>query len=122
MRWKPATIEDVRKIVSDSLARCDLAQVATFRENSVEPFLAPIVRYGEMGQVVVVARKGQRVIFWEDIEEGFNESAISRDGQILEHWCNQDELAWALNFWIDGKEKPRRCGPARPMRRFCPPD
>ncbi|MGO9641656.1 MAG: hypothetical protein ACLP1Y_10165 [Candidatus Acidiferrales bacterium] len=119
---KPAAIEEVLAITNADLARCDPEQVATFRKYSVEPYLAPIVRYGEREQVVVVARKGERVIYWEDIEEGFNESAVAPDGQILEHCCNQDELAWALNSWIDGREKPQRFGPARPMKPNCPPD
>jgi hypothetical protein len=122
MGWKPASIEDVQKIVKSDLTRCDEAQIAAFERYSVQPFLAPIVRYGEPGQVVVVARKGERVIYWEDVEEGFNESAVSSAGQILEHYCNQDELAWALNFWIDGRKKPQRFGPAKPMKRYYQPD
>jgi len=65
--------------------------------------------------VVVVARKGQEVIYWDDVEEGFNVSPISERGQILQHWCNQDELRHALNAWIDGRESAIKLGPAVPI-------
>jgi hypothetical protein len=35
------------------------------------------------------------------VEEGFNISPLGPDGEILEHWCNQDRLAWALNRWLE---------------------
>ena len=50
------------------------------------------MRYGKMETVVVVARNGDRVIYYEDVEDGFNVSPLSSDGQVLEHWCNQDEF------------------------------
>jgi hypothetical protein len=45
-----------------------------------------------MGSVVVVARKGDEIIDWENFEEGSNLSPVAPDGRVLEHWCNQDEL------------------------------
>jgi hypothetical protein len=53
--------------------------------------------------VVVVARRQDEVIYWEDVEESFNRSPVSTEGKILEHWCNQDELRFALNSWIEGR-------------------
>jgi len=95
MEWKAATLSEVGDIVKADLAKCDPEQMATFRQFSVEPYYAPIVRYGEIGQVVVVARKSDEVMYWEDVEEGFNISPVGQDGVVLEHWCNQDELGWA---------------------------
>ena len=43
------------------------------------------------------------MIYCEDEEDGFNVSPVGADGQILEHWCNQDELKYALNYWIEGR-------------------
>src|SRR6266516_3701150 len=92
MQWKPATVEEVRQIIQDDLALCDNEQIATFKKYSVEPYPAPICRYNETEYVVIVACKGDEAIYWEDVEEGFNVSRVGQDGQILEHWCNQDEL------------------------------
>jgi hypothetical protein len=55
-----------------------------------------------MGSVVVVARKGDEIIDWEDFEEGSNLSPVAPDGRVLEHWCNQDELN------LGGKSIPLR--------------
>ncbi|HYG97808.1 MAG TPA: hypothetical protein VD837_01665 [Terriglobales bacterium] len=113
--WKPATVGEVRTIVAKDLLSCDAAQKATFKRYAVEPFCAPIVRYGKTESVVVVARRRNEVMYYEDVEEGFNVSPISCDGQILEHWCNQDELRWALNAWIWGRGLHARLRPAQPL-------
>jgi hypothetical protein len=103
MEWKAATLSQVGDIVKADLAKCDAEQMATFRQCSVEPYYAPIVRYGELGRVVIVARKSDEVMYWEDVEEGFNISPVGQDGVILEPGWKQDELRWALNRWIEGR-------------------
>ena len=105
MEWKPATIDEVKEIVKADLKRCNADQVAVFQQYSVEPLLAPIVRYGKEESVVVVARKSNEVIYWEDVEEGFNISVVGPEGRILEHWCNQDNLSVALNRLIQPRER-----------------
>ena len=107
LEWRPATIDEVMKIVRLDLVECDSQQIATFEQYSIQPFYAPILRYGELERVVVVARKLNEVVYWEDVEEGFNLSPIGTDGQILEHWCNQDELGIALNNWIEGRQRTK---------------
>jgi hypothetical protein len=110
------TTDQVREILRAHLTSCDVEQVAAFRRYGVEPYLAPILRYGKLEHVAVVARKSDEVIYWEDVEEGFNASAIGPDGLILEHWCNQDDLGIALNRWIEGRGGPsQNCSPARPL-------
>jgi len=115
MEWHPATVDEVKKIVQDDLAECDEEQTLAYKEYAVEPYVAPILRYGQIENAVVVARRGDEVIYWEDVEEGFNLSPVSPDGQILEHWSNQDELRFALNAWIDGRTRTVRLGPATPI-------
>jgi hypothetical protein len=115
MEWHPATVDEVKKIVREDLAECDEEQILAFKKYAVEPYVAPILRYGQMENAVVVACRGDEVIYWEDVEEGFNLSGISPEGRILEHWCNQDELRFALNAWIDGRTRTVRLGPATPI-------
>ncbi len=111
--WKPATVEEVQAIVTHDLAKCDDEQRAAFNKYAVEPYLAPIRRYRALERVVVVARSGDEVIYWEDVEEGFNLSPVAADGQVMEHWCNQDQLGWALDAWIEGRGFHGRLCPAR---------
>jgi hypothetical protein len=115
MEWQPATVEAVKKIIEDDLTACDDEQIAAFERYAVEPYLVPILRCGKMERVVVVARRGAEVIYWEDVEEGFNLSPVTPDGRILEHCCNQDALSLALNAWIEGRAHPGRIGPATPI-------
>jgi hypothetical protein len=110
---KPANVEYVKQLVLDDLLECDEEQIATFRKFAVEPYSAPIARYGIPETVVVVARNGNEVIYYEDVEEGFNVSPVGPDGTILEHWCNQDELKFALDYWIEGRIHSEKCGPAQ---------
>lgn len=113
--WKPATIEEVGEIVQEELASCDPEQVDVFDRYRVQPYAAPITRYGNQETVIVVAQRDDEVIYWEDIERGFNVSPVGEDGSILEHWCNQDELGYALNRWIPGRWGGGRFGPAQPV-------
>ena len=85
-------------MVGEHLRECDAEQLAAFNRYAVEPYAAPIVRYGKTESVVVIARRRDEFIYWEDVEEGFNLSRVGRDGRILEHWCNQEELRFALNL------------------------
>lgn len=40
----------------------------------------------------VVAIFGKQIIWYNDIEEGFNISDYDQYGQIKDYWCNQDDL------------------------------
>ena len=113
--WRPATVDEVNKIVARDLKTCDSEQLAAFKAYQVQAFSAPIMRHGKMESVVVVARNRDQVIYYEDVEDGFNVSPIGPDGTVLEHWCNDDELRFALNAWIDGRGLPGRFGPAVPV-------
>jgi len=106
MEWRPATVEDVKQIIGDDLKKCDDEQIAVFKRYAVEPYLAPIIRYGNLESVVVVARRGDEVLYWEDVEEGFNRSQVAPDGRILEPGWNDDELSWALNRWMEARPIP----------------
>ena len=102
MDWRPATIDEVKRIVRDGLASCNSDLKAAFAKYRVEPYYAPIARLDNLERVVVVAQKQGRVIYWEDVEEGFGVSPISAEGQILEQDCNQNELSLALSDLVKG--------------------
>jgi hypothetical protein len=116
MDWTPATIEEVKNLVKDELRECTPEQIEVFGEYAVEPRFADIVRYGRTESVVVIAQKSNEVIYWEDVEEGFNLSLLGPDGRVLEHWCNQDALGVALSRLVQPREKrDGNYGPARPL-------
>lgn len=110
--WHPATIAEVQRLVEKQLCNCDGEQVTAFEQHTLKPFKAAITRQGRRETVIVVARKGDEGIYYEDIVEGFNVSPISPDCVILEHWCNQDDLGSALNTWIEGRGPGNQQSPA----------
>ena len=49
--------------------------------------------YGkEGGGFWVVAIVGNNVVWYNDIEDGFNRSKFKKYGKIDGYWCNQDQL------------------------------
>ena len=102
MDWAPARIEEVERIVEADLSSCTEQERAVFKLYAVPPFAAPVVRSGHLETVVVVARKGAEVVYWEDVEEGFNTSLLGDDGRIADHSCNQDSLGVAIAHWVSG--------------------
>ena len=99
MDWKPASVESVKGFVQEDLAKCTQTEIALYETYRVDPYLAPINRLGKVEKVVVVARKGTQVIYWEDIEEGFGVSEVDSTGHVTEQDCNQNDLRTALNAW-----------------------
>ncbi len=107
MTWTPTTIEEAKAIVREQLAACDDEQRLAYSTYAVEPFLARIERFGGLEEVVVVAKKGNEAMYWEDVEEGFNIAPIDENGLLLARWCNQDDLMHALNYWIAGRRSSK---------------
>lgn len=63
----------------------------------IEPHKWQEKEFGEEGGGFwVVAIFGNEVIYYNDIEEGFNISPYETYGHIKEYWCNQSELNWTI--------------------------
>ncbi|WP_316633023.1 hypothetical protein [uncultured Flavobacterium sp.] len=59
----------------------------------IDPIKWEEKEYGELGGGFwVVGIFGHQVIWYNDIEEGFNISDYKTFGKIEDYWCNQDEL------------------------------
>ena len=97
--WSPISRVDLDALIAQQLQECPLELRTVFEKHRVEPFRAPLDRNGRLESVFVVARRGAEVMYYEDVEEGFNFSPISAEGKVLEHWCNQDELKSAIRKW-----------------------
>jgi hypothetical protein len=67
----------------------------------------------------VVAIIGEMVIWYNDIEEGFNRSNYRRYGTIEQYRCNQDELEHSVQGVMDviatGYDNGPFCGPPQPI-------
>lgn len=75
--------------------------------------------WGDVGNGFwVVAVIGQTVVWYNDIEEGFNRSLFSSAGEIGEYQCNDDELQWTIGKLLTeletGRDSSQRLGPPEP--------
>ncbi len=58
--------------------------------------------YGKAGGGFwVVALIGRTVIWYNDIEDGFNRSSYTKYGKIDDYWCNQDELELTVRYLMN---------------------
>jgi hypothetical protein len=112
--WKPVTRDQLEDLAEKELAECTPEQRRVFERYKVPLRHAPIERNGKIEQVFVVAQKVNEVMYYEDVEEGFNFSSLDSEGHILQHWCNQHELKYALWHWM-GKPQQDRRGPSEPI-------
>lgn len=76
--WKPATIAEVKQILKEDLATCDAEQKGIFDRYSVEPYAAPIVRYGQP----------ERPIFFRSVLQSppFRAHSFPRPGTRANMW------------------------------------
>jgi hypothetical protein len=86
----------------------------------VKPHKWQLHPWGDMGNGFwVVAILGQTVVWFNDMEIGFNSSPYSEYGTISEYRCNQDELQWQVESLFDqiqtGIASRGNFGPPQPI-------
>jgi hypothetical protein len=92
----------MQSLIHEQLHDCTDEQRELFERYRVPLRPTPLERYGQLESVFVVAQRGDEVMYYEDVEDGFNFSPLTPDGWVAEHWCNQDELKYALIRWQNG--------------------
>jgi hypothetical protein len=95
--WQPITAQEMETLLAKELAACDSAQRALFSRVRVPLRAVPILRHGQIESVFVVAQQGEVVVYYEDVEAGFNLSTLAADGFIASPGWEQWELRHALS-------------------------
>lgn len=69
----------------------------------------------------VVGLIGKKVVWYNDIERGFNQSVFTAYGEIDDYWTNQDDLETTIQHLIneirDGYDSAGYSSPPRPGSR-----
>jgi hypothetical protein len=93
MTWKPLSRQELESLMEEGLAEAgDLLRTAWERIR-VEPRKWLCSPWGdEGGGFWVVAEMGDQVVWFNDIEDGFNISAFTTPGVIDEYNCNQQSF------------------------------
>jgi hypothetical protein len=104
--WKPIAEPAVRARIAQGEARMSRAQFRLWQAVRIDPEKWQQHPYGDAGAGFwVVAIAGRTVIWYNDIEDGFNRSSYRAYGTIDDYWCNQDELDLAVQSLMNAIER-----------------
>jgi hypothetical protein len=103
--WKPITDLEFDDLFERQYAELNKAQRDMFDPFRVPFWRATIRRSESMGEetVIVVAQKDAGVLYFDDIEYGFNISTIDPMGRILTPGGSQNTLKEAVEEWFEPK-------------------
>jgi hypothetical protein len=93
MTWEPITLEKLYDEILRAEEEMRGELLCFWKLIQIYPEKWAQESYGkEGGGFWVVAVCGRRIIWYNDIEEGFNISPYQHYGKFEEYWCNQDSL------------------------------
>lgn len=92
MTWKPATIDEVLTLLAEELRELHPRHHEQLSPCLIKPRMVPVDDTpGE--SVVVVAEIDGDILYWSDVEEGWELEPPSRSGGVSARGCNQFELS-----------------------------
>ncbi len=115
--WAPITLEELNAMILTDEAGMSQRETNLWNLIRITPIKWIEESFGEEGGGFwAVGILGQQVIWYNDIEDGFNVSNYSCFGRIDEYNCNQDELyitiRGLIRFIENGELPMHRSGPS----------
>ncbi|SFB84748.1 hypothetical protein [Collimonas sp. OK412] len=112
MDWEPISEASLWDKINAAETRMNPQQARLWEAIRIAPHKWEEESYGKLGSGFwIVAIIGATVIWYNDIEDGFNRSRYTSFGTIDEYWCNQDELEMALQYVLNFIETGQETGP-----------
>jgi hypothetical protein len=116
MDWSPLSESDLWDLMNEAWDRMSVEQRRLWDVIRVSPAKWRLNPWGNQGNGFwVVAVIGNTVVWYNDIEDGFNRSTYTAYGTIDSYWCNQDGLEWAIQYVLNeirtGEPPARGFGP-----------
>jgi len=96
--WKPSTASEVTLRLERDIAQLTPNQRAWLTPRLVRAKQVPVAS-DPPHSVVVVAETAGTVLYWSDVEEGWEVDLLSPEGSIDQRSSNQFTLAQALGEW-----------------------
>jgi hypothetical protein len=115
-KWKPISLPELQALITSDVDACTDEQRAWFARVAFAPEKWSQSPWGDLGGGFwAVAVDEDRVLWYNDIEDGFNVSYFTRRGEIPgdEYWCDKSSLGPALRALPDGPGG--RWGPPEPL-------
>lgn len=110
--------EELDELIARDLAACSKDQRAIYTRTAITPEKWSQSPWGvEGGGFWVIAISGDKAVWYNDIEDGFNVSRFVTNGRIPddEYWCNQYEVGLAVLYLVGDLDEGYRRGPPRPI-------
>ncbi|WP_218569289.1 hypothetical protein [Pseudomonas sp. F(2018)] len=95
--WQPIQLHELKALIAQQVVECSPETCALFEANAIAPQKWALSSWGnDGGGFWAIAIIGKTVLWYNDIEEGFNTSSFTHEGTIEQYWCNQDTLHEAM--------------------------
>src|SRR6266436_3119837 len=100
--WKPITEDEFSQLFDEHYNTLDHKEKHLFDRYWVRPWRAVIRRSKDAGDepVFVAAQTASGVLYFDDVEGGFNISAVDEDGRILAPGGSRNSLKEAVAEWF----------------------
>ncbi len=99
-QWAPMSSDAFAILLGEELAACSPEERLLFEQSKITVERRPFAKPTYLADAFVIAAHRDEVIYYNDIEGGFNTSPVNRNGAIVEYWCNQDTLQGVLYRWL----------------------
>ena len=97
--WEPISEAALLDRISRGYARMPQSHQRLWDSVRIDPEKWEQHPYGDAGGGFwVVALMGRTVIWYNDLEDGFNRSLYSQYGFIDDYWCNHDDLDVTMQY------------------------
>ncbi|QIL90512.1 hypothetical protein GNX18_12655 [Microbulbifer sp. SH-1] len=97
MKWQPITEAELEKVIELQCSDLDQGDLEYFESIRVPLTYIKIERWGNSELVFMVAKSGSSVVYYEDIEEGFEISGLNEEGVVIGSSKNQFTLEHVVN-------------------------
>jgi hypothetical protein len=114
--WKSAPREYVAQLLASQIQRLSPAQRERWGAISV-PFRAVPISAEPGHFVYVVAEIEGRVIYFEDVEEGWNVAPLTSRGELESRGFEQDDLLCLLSRLFEGRAPDAQMPPNKSLER-----
>ena len=94
--WRAITLDEMQALIADELARCSTEDFDLFQKIKIEPKKIRFDRGAFAEDAFIVAQIGKKIIFFDDIEDGFEVGTPDDDGVLRFRGVGQFELGHAL--------------------------
>ena len=101
MNWKPISEEEIKEDIKESVEKLSEAGKKFWNLIKIPPEKWQLNPWGdEGGGFWVVALAGKNVLYYNDIEDGYNNSSFTTYGTIDSYVCEQVNLEHVINFYV----------------------